>query len=75
MPDNKLTSHLNQNSLLTSAIHSWKSYLAKHHQSLPLGCAPALFDAVRVSFQEVLIGFQGAMVYFYRLKPGCIRVP
>jgi len=33
MPDNKLTSHLNQNTLLTSAIHSWKVYLADQGRS------------------------------------------
>ena len=33
MPDNKLTSHLNQNTLLTTAIHSWESYLADQGRS------------------------------------------
>jgi integrase/recombinase XerD len=33
MPDNKLTSHLNQNTLLTSAINSWVSYLADQGRS------------------------------------------
>jgi len=33
MPDNKLTSHLNQNTLLTSAINSWESYLADKGRS------------------------------------------
>jgi len=33
MPDNKLTSQLNQNTLLTSAIHSWESFLADKGRS------------------------------------------
>ena len=33
MPDNKLTSHLNQSSTLTSAINSWESYLADQGRS------------------------------------------
>jgi integrase/recombinase XerD len=33
MPDNKLTSHLNQNTLLTSAIHSWEGFLADKGRS------------------------------------------
>jgi len=33
MPDNKLTSHLNQNTLLTSAIHSWEVYLGDQGRS------------------------------------------
>ncbi len=33
MPDNKLTSHLNQNTLLTSAIKSWEIYLADQGRS------------------------------------------
>jgi len=33
MPDNKLTSHLNQNTLLTSAIHSWETFLADKGRS------------------------------------------
>ena len=33
MPDNKLTSHLNQNTLLTSAINSWESFLADKGRS------------------------------------------
>ena len=33
MPDNKLTSHLNQNILLTSAITSWESFLADKGRS------------------------------------------
>jgi len=33
MPDNKLTSHLNQNTLLTSAINSWEAYLADKGRS------------------------------------------
>jgi len=33
MPDNKLTSHLNQNTLLTSAIKSWEMYLADQGRS------------------------------------------
>jgi len=33
MPDNKLASHLNQNTLLTTAIHSWEAYLADQGRS------------------------------------------
>jgi len=33
MPDNKLTSHLNQNTRLTSAIKSWEMYLADQGRS------------------------------------------
>jgi len=33
MPDTKLTSHLNQNTLLTSAINSWEAYLADQGRS------------------------------------------
>jgi integrase/recombinase XerD len=33
MPDNKLTSHLNQNTLLATAINSWESYLADQGRS------------------------------------------
>ncbi len=33
MPDNKLTSHLNQNTLLTSAIKSWEMFLADQGRS------------------------------------------
>jgi integrase/recombinase XerD len=33
MPDKQLTSHLSQNSTLTSAIHSWESYLADQGRS------------------------------------------
>ncbi len=33
MPDNKLTSHLTQNTLLTSAINSWESFLADKGRS------------------------------------------
>jgi len=33
MPDNKLTSHLNQNALLTSAINSWEMYLVDQGRS------------------------------------------
>jgi len=33
MPDNKLNSHLNQNTLLTSAIKSWEMYLADQGRS------------------------------------------
>ena len=33
MPDNKLTSHLNQNTLLKTAINSWESYLADQGRS------------------------------------------
>jgi integrase/recombinase XerD len=33
MPDTKIASHLTQNSLLTTAIHSWESYLADQGRS------------------------------------------
>ncbi len=33
MPDNKLTSHLNQNTLLKTAINSWEAYLADQGRS------------------------------------------
>ena len=33
MPDKQLTSHLNQNTSLASAIHSWESYLADQGRS------------------------------------------
>jgi integrase/recombinase XerD len=33
MPENKLTSHINQNTLLTSAINSWEMYLADQGRS------------------------------------------
>jgi len=33
MPDNKLTSHLNQNTTLTSALKSWESFLADKGRS------------------------------------------
>ena len=33
MPDNKLTSHPNQNTSLISAIHSWESFLADKGRS------------------------------------------
>ena len=33
MPEDKLTSHLNQNTLLASAIHSWEVYLADQGRS------------------------------------------
>ena len=33
MPDNKLTSHLTQNTSLTSAIHSWEAFLADKGRS------------------------------------------
>ena len=33
MPENKITSHLNQNTLLTSAINSWEMYLADQGRS------------------------------------------
>ena len=33
MPDKQLASHLNQNTTLTSAIHSWESYLADQGRS------------------------------------------
>jgi site-specific recombinase XerD len=33
MPDNKLTSHINQNTSITSAINSWESFLADQGRS------------------------------------------
>ena len=33
MPENKVTSHLNQNTPLASAIHSWEMYLADQGRS------------------------------------------